>query len=58
VNTSILIEISNFRIQYGTYDITFWMAPNVGMIKSQGTSNVPNVSFSDSLELNRFTPAP
>lgn len=58
VNTSIRIEISNFRIQYGTYDITSWMAPNVGMIKSQGTSNVPNVSFSDSLELNRFTPAP
>ena len=58
VNTSIRIEISNFRIQYGTYNITSWMAPNVGMIKSQGTSNVPNVSFSDALELTRFTPAP
>ena len=58
VNTSIRIEISNFRIQYGTYNITSWMAPNVGTIKSQGTSNVPNVSFSDSLELTRFTPAP
>ena len=58
VNTSIRIEISNFRIQYGTYEITSWMAPNVGMIKSQGTSNVPNVSFSDGLELTRFTPAP
>ena len=58
VNTSIRIEISNFRIQYGTYNITSWMAPNVGTIKSQGTSNVPNVSFSDGLELTRFTPAP
>jgi hypothetical protein len=58
VNTSIRIEISNFRIQYGTYDITSWMAPNVGIIKSQGTSDVPNISFSDSLELTRFTPAP
>jgi hypothetical protein len=34
------------------------MAPNVGIIKSQGTSDIPNISFSDSLELIRFTPAP
>jgi hypothetical protein len=58
VNTSIRIEISNFRIQYGTYEITSWMAPNVGIIKSLGSSNVPNVQFSDSLELNQYNPAP
>jgi hypothetical protein len=58
VNTSIRIEISNFRILYGTYEITTWMAPNVGIIKSEGTSNVPNVDFTDSLELTRFTPSP
>jgi hypothetical protein len=58
VNTSIRIEISDFRINYGTYDITTWMAPNVGIIKSQGTSNLPNVEFSDSLELIRFTEVP
>ena len=58
VNTSIRIEISNFRIQYGSYEITTWMAPNVGIIKSQGSSNVPNVQFSDSLELNQYSPAP
>jgi hypothetical protein len=58
VNTSIRIEISNFRIEYGTYEITSWMAPNVGIIKSQGSSNVPNVQFSDSLELNQYSPTP
>ncbi len=58
VNTSIRIEISSFRLQYGTYDITTWMAPNVGIIKSEGKSNVPNVEFSDNLELTSFTPAP
>jgi hypothetical protein len=58
VNTSIRIEISSFRLQYGTYDITTWMAPNIGIIKSEGKSNVPNVEFSDNLELTSFTPAP
>ncbi|OGO66097.1 MAG: hypothetical protein A2030_10255 [Chloroflexi bacterium RBG_19FT_COMBO_50_10] len=58
VNTTIRIEISDFRILYGTYGITTWMAPNVGIIKSEGTSNVPNVDFADSLELTRFAPSP
>jgi hypothetical protein len=58
VNTTISIEISAFRIQYGSYEITSWMAPNVGVVKSQGNSNVPNVEFSDSLELTRFSAAP
>ncbi len=58
VNTSIRIEITNFRIEYGSYGITTWMAPNVGVVKSQGSSNVPNVQFSDSLELKQYSPAP
>jgi hypothetical protein len=57
VNTSIRIEISSFRLQYGTYEMTTWMAPNVGVIKSEGRSNVPNVEFSDNLELTSFTAA-
>ena len=58
VNTSIRIEVSDFNIKYGSYEITNWMAPNLGIIKSQGSSNVPNVEFSDNLELTRFTPSP
>jgi hypothetical protein len=54
VDTIIRIEISSFRILAGTYEMTTWMAPNVGIIKSQGTSHVSNVDFSDSLELTRF----
>jgi hypothetical protein len=58
VNTTIRIELTNFHILYGTYEMTTWMAPNVGIIKSVGSSNVPNVNFSDSLELSRFTESP
>jgi hypothetical protein len=58
VNTTIQIEVSDFRILYGTYNITAWMAPNVGIIKSEGISDVPNVDFSDSLELVRFAESP
>jgi hypothetical protein len=54
VDTTIRIEISRFRILAGTYEMSSWMAPNVGIIKSQGTSHVSNVDFSDSLELTRF----
>jgi hypothetical protein len=58
VNTTVRIEVSNFRILYGTYEIASWMAEDIGIIKSEGSSNVPNVEFSDSLELTRFSPAP
>lgn len=58
VDTSILIEISNFHIRYGSYEISTWMAPNIGVIKSDGHSDIPNVDFSDSLELIRFTKSP
>lgn len=58
VDTSIKIEISAFRIPAGTYEMTTWMAPNVGTIKTQGTSHVSNVNFSDSTELSSFAPAP
>ena len=58
VDTSIKIEISAFRISAGTYEMTTWMAPNVGIIKTQGSSHVSNVNFTDSTELSSFTPAP
>jgi hypothetical protein len=58
VNTIIRIEISDFRILYGTYEISTWMAPNLGIIKSEGTSHVSNVDFTDSLELTGFASSP
>jgi len=57
VDTTIRIEISAFRILAGTYEMTTWMAPNVGIIKTQGTSHVSNVNFSDGLELTTFAPS-
>jgi hypothetical protein len=58
VDATIRIEIGGFRILTGTYETTTWMAPNVGIIKSVGTSHVPRVEFSDSMELTRFATSP
>jgi hypothetical protein len=58
VDTTIQIKVTALGISAGTYTSTFWMAPNVGVIKSIGTSHVPNVDFSDSLELTAFASIP
>jgi DUF3108-like len=55
VDCNIRIELTPFRILAGTYEATNWMAPNVGIIKSTGTSHIPNLDFIDSLELTSFT---
>ena len=58
VDAIIKIEVSGFRILAGTYSTTTWLVPDVGIIKSEGTSHVPGVDFTDSMELTRLTPAP
>lgn len=58
VNAIIRIEVSGFRILAGTYTTTVWMAPNVGIVKSEGTSHIPGVEFTDNLELVDFISPP
>jgi len=58
VDATIRIQVTGLRIQAGTYTTSIWMAPGVGIVKSQGTSHVPGVDFSDSLELTSFSPSP
>lgn len=58
VDATIRIQVTGLRIQAGTYTTSIWMAPGVGIVKSQGTSHVPGVDFSDSMELTSFSPSP
>jgi hypothetical protein len=58
VDTTIRIEVSAFRVLAGTYTSTSWMVPEIGIIKSEGTSNVPNIDFSDTMQLTSFAPSP
>jgi hypothetical protein len=58
VNGTIKIEVSGFRILVGTYTTTTWLVQDIGIVKSEGTSHVPGVEFTDNMELTRFTPAP
>jgi hypothetical protein len=58
VDATIHIQVSAFHIEAGTYAITTWLAPDVGLVKSEGTSHVSQVDFSDGMQLTSFTPAP
>jgi hypothetical protein len=58
VETTIRVEVSAFHVVAGTYTTTSWLVPGVGMIKSEGTSHVSGIDFSDAMQLTSFTPAP
>ena len=38
----------------GTYVTTIWLVQDIGLVKSEGTSQIPGVKFTDSLELVAF----
>jgi DUF3108-like len=56
IDTTIHIEVSMFHIEAGTFTVSTWLAPDVGMIKREGTSNIAKFNFSDSMQLTSFTP--
>ena len=45
VDATIRIEVSAFQIEAGTYTTSTWLAPDVGMVKSEGTSHVSRDRF-------------
>jgi len=58
VDATIRVEVSAFRLLAGTYTSTTWMVPEIGTVKSEGTSHVPNLDFSDSMQLTKFATSP
>ena len=58
VDATIRIEVSGFRILAGTYTTTTWMVPNIGIVKSEGTSHVPGIDFTDGMQLTSFVASP
>ncbi|HSB65649.1 MAG TPA: hypothetical protein VLD65_03670 [Anaerolineales bacterium] len=58
VNGTIRIEVTGLHILAETYTTTVWLVPEIGMVKSEGTSHVTGVNFTDSMQLTSFTPAP
>jgi hypothetical protein len=58
VDATIRVEVSAFRLLAGTYTSTTWMVPEIGTVKSEGTSHVPNLDFSDSMQLTKFDTSP
>lgn len=57
VDANIRVEVTPLRILAGQYNSSFWLAHDIGMVKSTGVSDVPGISFTDSMELTRFSPA-
>jgi hypothetical protein len=58
VDATIRIEVSGLHILAGTYTTSTWLAVGIGVVKSQGSSNVPGVDFSDAMQLTQFTSSP
>ena len=58
VDATIRIEVSGFRILAGTYTTSTWMVPGIGVVKSEGTSHVPGVEFTDGIQLSKFSSIP
>lgn len=58
VDTTINIQVSVFHVSAGSYTTSSWLAPDVGLVKSQGTSHVSGIDFSDGMQLTGFSTAP
>ena len=58
VDVTIRILVTPLKIEAGSYSASTWLVQDVGMVKSEGTSHVTGIDFSDSMQLARFTPAP
>jgi hypothetical protein len=58
VTGTIRIEVTGLHVLAGTYTTTSWWVPRVGLVKSEGTSHVPGVEFTDGMQLTSFTPPP
>lgn len=57
VTTTIQVEVTSFHVTAGSYTIVSWWVPEIGLVKSEGTSHVTGINFTDSMELTKFTPA-
>ncbi len=58
VDVIIRILVTPLKIEAGSYTASTWLVQDIGMVKSEGTSHVTGIDFSDSMQLARFTTAP
>jgi len=58
IDTTIKVEIGGIGFPVGTYSTSSWLVPAVGLVKSEGSSHLPRVEFTDSMELTSFVSPP
>jgi len=58
IDATIKIEVGGIGFPVGTYSISSWLVPAVGLVKSEGSSHLPRVEFTDSMELTSFVSPP
>jgi hypothetical protein len=58
VDATIRILVTPLKIEAGSYTASTWLVQDIGLVKSEGASHITGIEFSDSLQLNSFTPAP
>ena len=59
MHLDIQIEIgAGFGQPAGSYEENLWLVKDIGIIKSEGTSHIPGVEFTDTYELTSFSSPP
>jgi hypothetical protein len=58
LDVQIEIDAGAFQSLSGTYEENLWLVKDIGIVKSEGTSHIPGVEFSDTLELTDFSSPP
>jgi hypothetical protein len=48
------LEFGGLKGMSGTYTNSIWLVKDVGIVQSQGSSQIPGIEFSDSLQLVAF----
>ena len=54
IDAVIQMEIGASPKLTGTYTTTVWLAEDIGLVRSEGSSQIPGVKFTDSLKLASF----
>ncbi len=58
IDATIKIEVGGIGFPVGTYSISSWLVPGVGLVKSEGTSHLPRFEYTDSMQLTSFVSPP
>jgi hypothetical protein len=58
IDVEIQVEYGSPQSLAGTYSESLWLVKDLGIVKSEGTSHIPGVEFTDTMQLTDFSSPP